>query len=130
MRPRDEAAALLDTWKLSYFESSGLRLFFLVPRQWTDDVLPLEISTPAKVVRVMIGRIELVSPAQRDLLDQIARTPRSDRGQWWPQFKNAADSLKLWRDLANGNVTAEALREKRNPHSGRLQEVHRAGPVP
>jgi len=28
------------------------------------------------------------------------------------RFTNAADSLKLWRDLANGNVTAETLRER------------------
>ena len=27
----DEAAAMLETWRLSYFESQGLRAFFLLP---------------------------------------------------------------------------------------------------
>src|SRR5262245_24135519 len=51
----DEADALLETWELSYFQSPGLRAFFLVPRAWTDHVLPLTISVPATTVRVMVG---------------------------------------------------------------------------
>ena len=70
----DEAVALLETWKISYFQSPGLRLFFVAPRQWTDHVLPLEISQADKIVRAMIGRIELVSPRQRELLADINKT--------------------------------------------------------
>lgn len=66
----DEAQALLNTWELSYFKSPGLRVFFLVPRAWTDFYLPLQISAPANINRVMVGRIELVTPTQRkDLHD-------------------------------------------------------------
>ena len=61
----EEAEAMLSTWELSYFKSPGLRLFFTVPREWTDHVLPLSISVPSKITRVMVGRIELVTPAQR-----------------------------------------------------------------
>lgn len=68
----DEAAALLDTWELSYFKSPGLRLFFLVPRGWTDAVLPMELSVPAEVARVMVGRIEIVTPEQRELVRRLA----------------------------------------------------------
>ena len=71
----DEADALLSTWELSYFKSAGLRLFFLLPRAWTDDRLPLEISVPAEIRRVMVGRIELVTPEQRTLLRQLAEAP-------------------------------------------------------
>jgi hypothetical protein len=71
----DEAEALLNTWELSYFKSSGLRVFFLVPRVWTDHYLPLHVSVPADVQRVMMGRIELVTPAQRQLLAKIAAGP-------------------------------------------------------
>lgn len=80
-----EAEAMLDTWQQSYFQSAGLRLFFLVPRSWTDKKLPLHVS-PVKenpkapdvplnmqLVRVMVGRIELVSPVQRKLLARLAR---------------------------------------------------------
>src|SRR5438552_9807693 len=71
----DEAEALLNTWELSYFKSAGLRLFFLVPRDWTERYLPLELSVPAKVSRVLVGRIELVTPGLRQLLRQIADAP-------------------------------------------------------
>jgi hypothetical protein len=67
----DEAAAMLATWKLSYFESPGLRVFFLLPQSWTDAHLPLSISTPAQVTRVMVGRIELVTAAQRETLVKL-----------------------------------------------------------
>jgi len=68
----DEAQALLNTWELSYFKSTGLRVFFLVPRAWTDFYLPLEISQPADIHRVMVGRIELVTPRQREILQTIS----------------------------------------------------------
>ena len=55
----DEAAAMLNTWKLSYFEKPGLRVFYMVPREWTDYFLPLEFSVPAQVTRVIVGRIDL-----------------------------------------------------------------------
>jgi hypothetical protein len=55
----DEAEAMLNTWKASYFQKPGLRVFYIVPRQWTDYFLPLEFSVPARVTRVIIGRIDL-----------------------------------------------------------------------
>src|SRR6185369_15740077 len=69
----DEAQALLNTWELSYFKSSGRRVFFLVPRAWTDFYLPLDISLPSDINRVMVGRIELVTPEQREKLMEISR---------------------------------------------------------
>src|ERR1041385_4713536 len=76
----DEADALLNTWELSYFKSAGLRLFFMVPRAWTDFHLPLEISVPSEVKRAMVGRLELVTPAQRALLSQLAHAPTPSQG--------------------------------------------------
>ncbi|HEU5133934.1 MAG TPA: hypothetical protein VFU13_02205 [Steroidobacteraceae bacterium] len=55
----DEAEAMLNTWKASYFQKPGLRLFYIVPREWTDYFLPLELSVPARVTRVIVGRIDL-----------------------------------------------------------------------
>jgi hypothetical protein len=77
----DEASALLRTWELSYFKSAGLRLFFLVPPAWVNHYLPLEVSLPAETKRVMIGRIELVTPQHRKLLSKIAAGPASN-GRW------------------------------------------------
>ena len=55
----DEAEAMLNTWKASYFQKAGLRVFYIVPRAWTDYFLPLEFSVPARVTRVIVGRIDL-----------------------------------------------------------------------
>ncbi len=71
----DEATAMLQTWRQSYFASPGLRLFSIVPRAWTDAVLPLRLSQPAAIERVMMARIELISPEQRKLLAQLRRGP-------------------------------------------------------
>jgi hypothetical protein len=79
----DEADAMLDTWRHAYFASPGLRLFFLVPQEWTDHRLPLTISQPAAVDRVMMARIEIVSPRQRELVRQIAQAPEVDAGWVW-----------------------------------------------
>ena len=71
----DEADAMLDTWQEAYFHSPGLRLFFTVPQEWTDHFLPLEFSAPVELTRIMVGRIEVVTPKQRALLAEIAARP-------------------------------------------------------
>src|SRR5439155_26239403 len=74
----DEADGLLNTWEASYFRRPGLRMFFMVPRQWTDHHLPLHVSAPAEIERVMDGRIELVTPGHRNLLKRISAGPVSN----------------------------------------------------
>jgi hypothetical protein len=71
----DEAQAMLKTWQLSYFESEGLRVFFLLPQTWTERQLPLSVSVPADITRVMMGRIELESPYQRQALQKLLALP-------------------------------------------------------
>jgi hypothetical protein len=59
---RDEAQAMVETWKDSWFEE-GSRLMYIVPRGFIDDVLPLTIDpAPEQMVRVFVGRLELVTP--------------------------------------------------------------------
>jgi hypothetical protein len=84
----DEATALLSTWQRSYFASPGLRLFYIVPRQWTEHYLPLSLSCEAKIERVMVGRLELISDEQRKLLDKMARATISD-GKWVERIPNS-----------------------------------------
>ena len=59
----DEAHAMLETWKNSWFEE-GARLIYIVPRRFVDSVLPLRVTpAPASTIRVFVGRLELVTPA-------------------------------------------------------------------
>lgn len=65
----DEAHAMLETWKNSWFEE-GSRLIYIVPRRFTDSVLPLRIApAPATTARVFIGRLELVTPATESAVE-------------------------------------------------------------
>jgi hypothetical protein len=58
-----EAMAMVNTWRTSYFRTEGIRALFVLPRAWTDAFIPMQIEpTPREVVRVMVGRIELLTP--------------------------------------------------------------------
>jgi hypothetical protein len=58
----EEAHAMIATWRDSWFEE-GLRVFYILPRQVTDQVLPLHLDpAPRDLVRVMVGRMELITP--------------------------------------------------------------------
>ncbi|HWB60413.1 MAG TPA: hypothetical protein VG733_13035, partial [Chthoniobacteraceae bacterium] len=70
----------LNTWQVSYFKSPGMRFFYLLPRADIDGRLPLQISVDADITRVIVGRIELVTPEQRALLAKIAAGPAPDMG--------------------------------------------------
>jgi hypothetical protein len=60
-----EASAMIETWRDSWFEE-GTRVFYLVPRAQTDSLLPLTVTpAPAKIERVFVGRVEVLSPAAR-----------------------------------------------------------------
>lgn len=85
----NEAEAMLNTWRISYFESPGLRVFYCLPGQWTESVLPLSIEAPIPSVttRVMVGRLECVTTWQEDLLDDISQAPET------------ADALDAYADL-------------------------------
>jgi hypothetical protein len=59
----DEARAMVTTWRDSWFEE-GSRLFYIVPSGFIENVLPVSIDpAPAQIVRVFVGRLEIVTPA-------------------------------------------------------------------
>jgi hypothetical protein len=67
---QDEAQAMFETWRDSWFEE-GSRLLYIVPRAFVDSILPLNIQpAPAQTVRVFVGRLELVTPATQRAIEQ------------------------------------------------------------
>ena len=71
---QDEAQAMFETWRDSWFEE-GSRLLYIVPRSFVDNVLPLSINpAPAQIVRVFVGRLELVTPATTRAVEQALAT--------------------------------------------------------
>jgi hypothetical protein len=98
----DEATALLNTWEVSYFKSPGLRLFFMVPQNWTDHYLPLKIdghgTEISTIKRAMVGRLELVTPHQRDLLRVLAKPVTPNNVESRQQYSKAYADLGRFRD--------------------------------
>ncbi len=69
---QDEAHAMLESWKDSWFEE-GSRLIYIVPRSFVDKTLPLTIEPqPADVQRVFVGRMELLTPTTQNAIETAA----------------------------------------------------------
>jgi hypothetical protein len=70
-----EARAMVNTWRSSYFTSDGIRMLFVLPQSWTNAFIPMKISPPPdELVRVMVGRLELLTPErERETSDAISR---------------------------------------------------------
>src|SRR6516225_6629318 len=65
----DEAHAMLETWRDSWFEE-GSRILYIVPRAFVESVLPLTIiPAPAQLTRVFVGRVELVTPVTQQAVE-------------------------------------------------------------
>ena len=59
---QDEAHAMIETWRASWFEE-GTRLLYIAPSAFVDSVLPLSINpAPAQTVRSFVGRLEIITP--------------------------------------------------------------------
>jgi len=67
-----EAKAMIETWKDSWFEE-GLRIFYVLSRKSTDKILPLNVQPkPKEIVRVMVGRTEVITPEmEQDVRKQV-----------------------------------------------------------
>jgi hypothetical protein len=61
---RAEAEAMVNTWRDAWFEDEGVRVLYILPRTWTDSILPITLTPPPReLVRVMVGRAEVITPA-------------------------------------------------------------------
>ncbi len=82
----DEARAMIETWRQSWFEE-GSRLFYIVPGDFLNSMLPLTINpAPAQTVRVFVGRLELVTPATAQAMEKILATHDNAALQQYGRF--------------------------------------------
>ncbi len=97
----DEARAMVRTWSRSWFRAEGVRVLWIVPRPLVDALLPLRIEpVPDAVVRVLVGRLEILTPEDEAALRDALRDRRSD------------------------DAAARAAAEARIALSGRFLEAH------
>ena len=81
-----EARSMVETWWHSYFEAPGLRVFWVLPRETTDRLLPLQITpTPPEIVRVLVGRSEVLRPRKE--------------AEWMAMSRKTGDEASYWASL-------------------------------
>jgi hypothetical protein len=67
-----EAVAMVRTWADSWFAEQGTRVFYMVPGEQTEKLLPLTISpAPDETVRVLVGRVEVMLPSVEKKLMEV-----------------------------------------------------------
>jgi hypothetical protein len=77
-----EARAMVDTWKDSWFGEEGDRILYLLPAEWTAQVLPMKLTpAPAELIRVMVGRTEILPPKlEARLAADVNAARKGDKG--------------------------------------------------
>jgi hypothetical protein len=86
-----EAKAMIKTWQTSWFEE-GLRVFYILPRQTTDAVLPLHIEPqPAELVRVLVCRTEIITPEMEKIIEASLAKLQSNSLQEREEAKKTID---------------------------------------
>ncbi|MEZ5942005.1 MAG: hypothetical protein R3C18_11475 [Planctomycetaceae bacterium] len=75
-----EAISMIRTWSESWFDEEGTRLFYIIPDEVTDALLPLHVSPqPTEQVRVMVGRLEFLAPDVERQVEDMVTQSYSDR---------------------------------------------------
>jgi hypothetical protein len=82
-----EASAMIQTWWKSYFESDGLRVFWVLPASRTQEILPIEASPkPERIIRVLVGRSEVFRPADENRMHVLATSTVTRDQESWKWF--------------------------------------------
>ncbi len=74
-----EAGALVKSWSHNYFKTPGRRLLYIAPPSWAAKHLPMTVTpTPKAKVRVLVGRVEVLSPGdEAALVDSVKAASQS-----------------------------------------------------
>jgi hypothetical protein len=76
-----EARAMVKTWESAWFGDEGTRVLYVLPTGWTDRTLPLKVTpAPDKLVRVMVGRHDVLTPEREAEIDGLARRANGPDG--------------------------------------------------
>jgi hypothetical protein len=104
-----EAAAMVKTWRDSWFAEPGVRVLYVLPRAWTDQTLPMTLEPqPKELVRVMVGRAELISTqTESDLARELAHA-KEDQAVATSEFRKSVAELGRFAEPAFNRALARA----------------------
>jgi hypothetical protein len=108
-----EAAAMVKTWRDSWSEE-GLRVFYVLPRRATDEILPITINPqPSELARVFVGRAEIITPE----MEREIRAAAQLFGENSPEARAAAiNSVRRYGRFADP-VLREAMNSEKDKAS-------------
>lgn len=90
-----EAVAMVNTWRSSWFGEQGTRLLYFVPQPLTDKLLPLTIEPkPAETVRVLVGRLDMMTPEQEVAITKLVRDSAAARAAAYEKAREEGRSLQ------------------------------------
>lgn len=118
-----EAASMLKTWHESYFNSYGIKVFWIVPRSITNKVLPIEVTpTPTELERVIVGRSEILTPQfEAQLVKDIHHNPTNKwiNDRYYLAYQERVDELTtpVGTDVLEATM---ALKVFPNPNQGQF----------
>jgi len=106
---------MVKTWRSAWFGEEGTRVLYLLPRDVTDQFLPLRIDpTPASLVRVMVGRHDVLTPErERQIEGWVAAMTNQDQSHDARVQAEALASLGRYRDAAWTEAEARLQRKGR-----------------
>jgi hypothetical protein len=128
-----EAAAMIDTWRDSWFEE-GSRLIYILPQSAVDAMVPLQIKpAPASISRVFVGRIELITPETKRAVSEAAATHDAATLALYQRFlqpigRSVAKVVNLPCQAAGGSSpTSRCVASFAAPAAGVLAMIKRHG---
>ena len=106
---------MIHTWWNSYFAAPGLRVFLIVPDSLTESILPLSVTpAPSELVRVLVGRSEILEPEfERHLLAEAtedASLPRYFTDRYYSAYLSRVATLQGGPAPSDGEAVVEAGR--------------------
>lgn len=122
-----EAQAMVDTWSSSWFKEPGTRLFYVLPQEKTDQLLPLQVTPePQESVRVMVGRLEVMTPEQelqteQLILSRVASDAKSaDGAEQWTRDAAHLKTFGRWAEPSLARVAETSSNDAVKAESKRL----------
>jgi hypothetical protein len=107
---RDEAHAMVRTWRNSWFEE-GTRLFYILPTEFVNTILPLNIApAPSNTVRVFVGRLEVVTPATQRAVQTALASHDQETLRKYSRFLEPILRVMMKQDSSNQRYAREFIR--------------------
>ncbi len=108
---KKEADSMVHTWKRSWFTEEGSRVLYIVPPTMTDELLPLTIKpAPEETLRVLVGRMELMSPETEERFLHAVRASSRSRTEFTEVEANKGKTFPISEGIRElGRMTEPAL---------------------